>query len=164
VHTSLNRVNRPDNVEGVILLVATDLDGTFSGPEMVVPDGHAQAIDELGRRGVRVLVATSRRLRVVRSCFQETRLALPAVLLDRAIGIGLRTGDRFHQAVFAQADAVAALAAFRRFDLDPCVYVEEPDVDVVVSETPSTCAAHMAGSLHQSHGGSVRLLTIVGTS
>lgn len=128
----------------MIRLVATDLDGTFWGREMVVPDCHAQAIDELGRRGVTVLAATSRRLRVVRSCFQEAGLVLPVVLLDGAIGIDLRTGDRFHQAVFAQADAVAALASFRRFGLDPCVYVEEPDIDVVVSETPSTCAAHMA--------------------
>jgi hydroxymethylpyrimidine pyrophosphatase-like HAD family hydrolase len=128
----------------VIRLVATDLDGTFWGPEMVVPERHAQAIDQLGRRGITVLAATSRRLRVVRPCFQEAGLALPAVLVDGAIGIDLRTGDRFHQAAFALADAVAALAHFRRSGLDPCVYVEDPDIDVLVSGTPSTCAAHMA--------------------
>lgn len=140
----LPRVPRRDRVEEVIRLVATDLDGTFWGPEMVVPERHVQTIDQLCRRGVTVLAATSRRLRVVRPRFQEAGLALPAVLVDGAIGIDLRTGNRFHQAVFAPADAVATLASFRRSGLDPCIYVEDSDIDVLVSETPSTCAAHMA--------------------
>lgn len=128
----------------MIRLVATDLDGTLWGPNMVVPEPHARAIAQLGRRGVTVLAATARRLRIVRPHLQRAGLALPAVLMDGGIGIDLRNGDRFHRAVFALADAVAALESFRRCGLDPCVYVEDPDLDVLVSDTPSTCAAHIA--------------------
>jgi hydroxymethylpyrimidine pyrophosphatase-like HAD family hydrolase len=128
----------------VIRLVATDLDGTLWGPDMAVPDQHAQAIDELTRRGVTVLAATSRRPRVVRPRLQRAGLSLPAVLLDGAIGVDFRTGNRFHQAVFDRDDAVAALASFRQYGLEPCIYVDDPDVDVLISETPSTCAAHLA--------------------
>jgi hydroxymethylpyrimidine pyrophosphatase-like HAD family hydrolase len=127
----------------VIRLVATDLDGTLWGPDTVVPERHAQAIRELGRRGVTVLAATSRRPRVVRQRLEQAGLALPAVLVDGAIGVDFRTGERFHQAVFDPVEAVAVLATFRDTKLDPCVYVEDPEVDVVVSRTPSTCAAHL---------------------
>ena len=128
----------------MIRLVATDLDGTLWGPDMVVPTQHARAIEELTRRGVTVLAATSRRPRVVLPCLQRVGLALPAVLVDGAIGVDFRTGDRFHQAVFDPNEATAALAGFRQHGLEPCVYVEDPDVDVLVSESPSTCAAHLA--------------------
>lgn len=134
---------RACHTEGVIRLVATDLDGTLWGPDMVVPERHCQAIGELAGRGVTVLAATSRRPRAVRACFEDAGLALPAVLVDGAIGVDFRTGDRFHQVVFDPADAVAVLAIFRGAGLEPCVYVEDPDVDVLVSQTPSTCAAHL---------------------
>ncbi len=129
--------------QGVIRLIATDLDGTLWGPDMVVPERHARAIGELARRGVTVLAATSRRPRAVRPCFERAGLVLPAVLVDGAIGIDFRTGDRFHQVVFGPAGALAVLAIFRRAGLEPCVYVEDPVVDVVVSAAPSTCAAHL---------------------
>lgn len=128
----------------MIRLVATDLDGTLWGPDMVVPEPHARAVAELGRRGITVLVATSRRARVVRPCLERAGLALPAVLVDGAIGIDFRNGERFHEAVFDEGGAAAALEAFRRSGLDPCVYVDDPHFDVVVSRTPSTCAAHLA--------------------
>lgn len=131
------------HTEGVIRLVATDLDGTLWGPDMVVPERHSQAIGELARRGVTVLAATSRRPRAVRPCFERVGLALPAVLVDGAIGVDFRTGDRFHQVVFDPAGALAVLATFRGAGLEPCVYVEDPDVDVLVSQTPSTCGAHL---------------------
>jgi hydroxymethylpyrimidine pyrophosphatase-like HAD family hydrolase len=127
----------------VIRLVATDLDGTLWGPDMVLPERHAQAISELARRGVTVLAATSRRPRVTRPRLEQAGLTLPAVLLDGAIGVDFRTGDRFHHVVFDPVDAFAVLAAFREAGLEPCVYVEDPDIDVVISRAPSTCAAHV---------------------
>lgn len=124
-------------------LVVTDLDGTLWGPDMVVPGRHARAIRELARRGVTVLAATSRRARAVRPAFEQAGLALPAVLVDGALGVDFRTGHRFHRVVFSPARALEALALFRRTGLEPCVYVDDPELDVVVSQTPSTCAAHL---------------------
>lgn len=127
----------------VIRLVVTDLDGTLWGPDMVVPPPHREAIAELGRRGVTVLAATSRRPRVVRPRFQAASLALPAVLIDGAVGIDFRTEERFHQAAFSGDDAAAVLNAFRSRGLDPCVFVDDPDFDVLVSHRPSTSRAHL---------------------
>lgn len=127
----------------VIRLVATDLDGTFWDRDLVVPPAHVEAIEELARRGVTVLAATSRRPRVVRASFDEAALVVPAVLLDGAIGIDFRSGDVFHQVVFDPVEAAATLDAFRRSGLEPCVYVDDVDVDIVLSGSPSTCPAHV---------------------
>ena len=111
---------------------------------MAVPATHVRAIDELARRGVAVLAATSRRARVVRPCLEQAGLSLPAVLVDGALGVDFRNGKRFHQAVFSLDSSLAALEAFRSANLEPCVYVDDPDLDVLIAETPSTCPAHLA--------------------
>jgi hydroxymethylpyrimidine pyrophosphatase-like HAD family hydrolase len=128
----------------VIRLLATDLDGTFWGRDLVPPAEHVAAVAELTRRGVTVLAATSRRPRVVRQRLGDAGLSLPAVLIDGGVGIDFRTGERFHEAVFGAEAASNALAVFRSFGLDPCLYVDDPEIDVALSATPSTCAEHVA--------------------
>jgi HAD superfamily hydrolase (TIGR01484 family) len=128
----------------VIRLVATDLDGTFWYADMVVPERHADAVRELAAVGVTVLAATSRRPRVARAGLGRAGLALPAVLVDGAIGIDFRTEQRFHEAMFDSTVAAATLAPFRAVGLEPCIYVEDPSVDVVISDNPATCPAHLA--------------------
>lgn len=127
----------------VIRLVVTDLDGTFWGSDMTVPTAHLRAVEELVHRGVEVMVATSRRRRVAAEHLRRAGLLLPAVLLDGAMGIDLRDGRRFHDAAFSIDDAVLVLGLFRRHSLEPCIYVHELDVDVVLPARPSTSAAHV---------------------
>jgi hydroxymethylpyrimidine pyrophosphatase-like HAD family hydrolase len=64
--------------------------------------------------------------------------------MDGSLGVDFRTEERFHQASFDSDVALETLLAFRAHGLDPCIYVEHPDFDIVVSESPSTCAAHLA--------------------
>jgi hydroxymethylpyrimidine pyrophosphatase-like HAD family hydrolase len=128
---------------GPIRLVVTDLDGTFWGRDFTVPPAHVAAVAELSARGVTVLAATSRRPRVVGQALGDAGLTLPAVLLDGALGLDFRTGVRFHVGAFPPASAAAVLRAFRHDGLDPCLYVDDPEVDVIVSARPSTCAAHL---------------------
>jgi hydroxymethylpyrimidine pyrophosphatase-like HAD family hydrolase len=112
---------------------------------------------ELIAASVTVLVATSRRPRVVRRQLDEVGLAFPAVLLDGALGEDFRSGERFHQVCFDSAVALQVLTTFRAHGLDPCLYIEHPELDIMVSEDPSTCAAHLAylgpvaavGDLHE---------------
>ena len=66
------------------------------------------------------------------------------MLLDGAVGIDFRTEQRFHEALFDSTVAAAALAAFRTAGLEPCIYVEDPVVDIIVSDHPGTCPAHLA--------------------
>ncbi len=128
----------------MIRLVATDLDGTFWDAHLRPPAAHLAAAQALLEAGVTVLAATSRRPRVVRWQLDEVGLALPAVLIDGALGVDFRSGERFHQACFDPEVALGTLATFRAYGLDPCLYVEEPEIDIMVSEAPSTCAEHLA--------------------
>jgi hydroxymethylpyrimidine pyrophosphatase-like HAD family hydrolase len=123
--------------------VATDLDGTFWGPGLVPPAEHVAAVHELARRNVTVLAATSRRPRVAEQRLGDVGLKLPAVLIDGAVGIDFRTGERFHEAVFGAVAACSTLASFRAHGLDPCLYVDDPEIDIAVSSTPSTCPQHL---------------------
>jgi hydroxymethylpyrimidine pyrophosphatase-like HAD family hydrolase len=58
--------------------------------------------------------------------------------------VDFRTDERFHQACFGADAAGATLQTFRNHGLDPCIYVDHADYDIVMSETPSTCVAHQA--------------------
>jgi hydroxymethylpyrimidine pyrophosphatase-like HAD family hydrolase len=128
----------------VIRLVATDLDGTFWDEDLVVPPAHVAAVDELVKSGVTVIAATSRRPRIVRRQLTKVGLRLPAVLMDGVLGVDFRSNERFHQSLFEPKIALDTLEIFRQHELDPCIYVEDPEIDVVVSDTPSTCDAHLA--------------------
>jgi hydroxymethylpyrimidine pyrophosphatase-like HAD family hydrolase len=127
----------------MIRLVATDLDGTFWDSDLIPPRVHLTAANELIDAGITVLAATSRRPRVASRRLSEVGLVLPAVLIDGALGVDFRSGERFHQACFDPEVALGTLATFRAHGLDPCIYVEHPDFDIVVSEAPSTCADHL---------------------
>jgi hydroxymethylpyrimidine pyrophosphatase-like HAD family hydrolase len=63
--------------------------------------------------------------------------------MDGALGIDFRTGERFHEAVFGTEAARETLAAFQSHGLDPCLYVDDPEIDVAISPSPSTCARHL---------------------
>ena len=128
----------------VIRLVATDLDGTFWDADLALPQAHLVAARELIEAGVTVLAATSRRPRVVRRQLTEAGLLLPAVLIDGALGVDFRSDERFHQSCFDPDTALETLATFRTYGLDPCLYIEHREIDIVVSESPSTCADHLA--------------------
>lgn len=127
----------------MIRLVATDLDGTFWGPDRTPPARHVAAVRELEARGVTVLAATSRRPRTTKPRLEGAGLEMPAVLMDGGVGIDFRTGARFHEAVYGAEAARTTLAAFRAHGLDPCLYVDDPEIDIAVSATPSTCAQHL---------------------
>lgn len=127
----------------MIRLVVTDLDETFWDADRRVPPAHLAAAAALADQGVELMVATSRRARVVAECLGRDGLDVPAVVIDGAMGVDLRDGRRFHEAAFPVPAAVTVLGRFRDHGLEPCVYVDEVDVDVVLAPEPSTCAAHV---------------------
>jgi hydroxymethylpyrimidine pyrophosphatase-like HAD family hydrolase len=126
-------------------LVVTDLDATlWFGHEETHPDTVA-AWRELEQRRVPVLVATGRRLTSTRDPLARLGFAPPAVVMNGALALDLRTGDRFHRHQYPVEDAVRVLAAFREVGIEPCVYVDHPRVDVFVGERPSTHPDHLTG-------------------
>lgn len=128
----------------VVSLVVTDLDGTFWHHAHDVPPAAVDAARGLAELGVPLLVATGRRLASTREPLARVGLAPPAVVLNGALGVDLATGARFHSAAWPVPDALAAVEAFATVGLAPVVYVDHPDVDVVVDPEPSTHPQHRA--------------------
>jgi len=104
-----------DILKPMIRLLATDLDGTFWGPDFVPPSDHVAAVHALERQDVTVLAATSRRPKPTKQRLGDHGLVLPAILVDGAVGIDFRTGERFHEAVFGAEAAHDTLAVFQGY-------------------------------------------------
>ena len=124
-------------------LVVTDLDGTFWDHATVVAPSVRDAVAELERRGVPLLVATGRRLASTREPLGQAGLEPPAVVLNGAMGLDLGTLDRFHLAPFPVDEALAAYDGFVSVGLSPVVYIDDPRYDVFISDDPSTNPAHV---------------------
>jgi hydroxymethylpyrimidine pyrophosphatase-like HAD family hydrolase len=127
-----------------IQLVVSDLDGTLWHLDHDVHPRTLDAIAELERRGVPLLIATGRRIQTTRRPLARHGLTPPAICLNGAIGIDLATDRRFHRATIAPADAARILAAHRSAGLQPCIYVDGCDVAVFVDPEPSTHPDHLA--------------------
>ncbi len=120
-----------------IRLVATDLDGTLWGKAVEVRPRIRAAIAELERRGVVVLAATGRRPRSARVALGRNELVLAAVCLDGTFGEDFATGVRFHEELFEPDAAAAVLDAFESLNVAPNVFVDHPEIDVLLAEAPS---------------------------
>jgi hydroxymethylpyrimidine pyrophosphatase-like HAD family hydrolase len=124
-------------------LVVTDLDGTLWHTDDHVPDRVVEAVAELERRGVPLLVATGRRVASTRTPLAAVGLAPPAVVLNGALGLDLATGERFHRAPYPTDQAIATMAAFTSVGLQPVVYVDHPRWDAFLGPQPSTNPNHI---------------------
>lgn len=125
-------------------LVVTDLDGTlWHTSDHLHPDTVA-AVAELERRGIPLLVATGRRLASTRAGLAGLGLTPPCVVLNGALVVDLATGEHIHRHGFAREAAAAVLDAFLSFGIEPCIYVEDDEVDAFVSTNPSTHPQHLA--------------------
>lgn len=124
-------------------LVVTDLDGTlWDGDERVHPD-TAGALERIEQAGVRLLVATGRRRRSAARGLAAVGLRPPAVVLGGALGLDLDSFTEFHRRAFAAEAAAAVLEVFDDHGLQPCVYVEQGDCDVLVGDRPATHPRHL---------------------
>lgn len=127
-----------------ISLVVTDLDGTLWHTDDAVHPRTVAALRTLEAAGVPLLVATGRRTTAARAPLARLGLAPAAIVLNGALGLDLATNERFHCAPFADGDASRVLAGFGHVGLEPCVYVDDPDVEVYLGERPSTHPEHRA--------------------
>jgi HAD superfamily hydrolase (TIGR01484 family) len=125
-------------------LVVTDLDGTLWFGNTETHPATVSAWQELERRGVPVLVATGRRVTSTRDPLARLGFAPPAVVMNGALVLELATGARYHRQAYVNGDAGTVLTAFRALGLEPCVYVDHAEVDVFVSDEPSTHPDHLA--------------------
>jgi hydroxymethylpyrimidine pyrophosphatase-like HAD family hydrolase len=102
------------------------------------------ALRTLEEAAVPLLVATGRRATTTRAPLAKLGLAPAAIVLNGALGLELATSERFHCAPFPDGDAARILAAFAQAGLEPCVYVDVPNVEAFLSKRPSTNPGHRA--------------------
>lgn len=126
-----------------IELVVTDLDGTLWHDATDVHPRTRSALAALSAAGISVLVATGRRVGSTRQPLRELGMAPPAVVLNGALGLDLATGERFHRGGFTPGEAVVVLETYHRFEVEPCVYVDDDERPVWVSTAPSTHPEHL---------------------
>jgi hydroxymethylpyrimidine pyrophosphatase-like HAD family hydrolase len=126
-----------------IELVVSDLDGTPWDLDHSLHPRTRDAIAELERRGIPLLIATGRRQQRTAGPLAAFGLAPPAILLNGAVGVHLATGERFHSATIGAEAATGVLAAFRAAGVEPVVYVDRPDVAAYVGRSPSTHPEHL---------------------
>ena len=103
-----------------------------------------QALKELERRRVPVLVATSRRRWSARKLLASNGLELPAVLLNGSLGYDYPDGLLFHSQPFDAIVAAQVLATFEAAGLTPMIYLEADDIDVVTTSSMSSGADYRA--------------------
>jgi hypothetical protein len=127
-----------------ITLIVTDLDGTLWHTDDEVHPRTVAALRTLEAAGVPLLVATGRRTTAARVPLARLGLAPAAIVLNGALGLDLATGERFHCSPFAADAAARVLAGFVRAGLEPCVYVDHPDVEAYLGRRPSTHPQHRA--------------------
>jgi len=126
-----------------ISLVVTDLDGTLWDGTETIHDSSLAAMRTVADRGFPLLVATGRRRNSAKAGLARAGLTPPAVVLGGALGVDLATGEVFHRAGFRSAVAVEVLARFLAHGIEPCVYVDRPDADVVLGSDPGTHPEHV---------------------
>ncbi len=124
-------------------VVVTDLDGTLWHTDDRIAPEVVDAIAEVERRGVPLLVATGRRLASTARPLDRVGVRLPMVVLNGALGVEADGVSRFHTAPYERDQATAVLAACRSVGLDPVIQVDRPDIEVYLSTTPGTHPDHV---------------------
>lgn len=126
-----------------IALVATDLDGTLWGYDARLTPPTREAIEQLQIDGIELVAATGHSPASARRLLESNGLMLPLVGLNGAIGVDLRTDERFHRALFSPEVATQVLDVFDRFGLVPNMTVDHPDFDVVTGDQPTSLATFL---------------------
>lgn len=126
-----------------IELVVTDLDGTFWDADAGVHPETLAAVADLEARGIGLLVATGRRLGSTRDPLALAGLTPPAILLNGALGLDLRTSERFQRQAFDPGVALAILDGWLGMGVEPVLYVDHPDFEVFLGDRPSTHPSHV---------------------
>jgi hydroxymethylpyrimidine pyrophosphatase-like HAD family hydrolase len=124
-------------------LVVTDLDGTlWDGKGQMHPRTQA-ALRSLSEASMPVLAATGRRGASAWPVMEANGIALPAVLLDGAIGKEFRASTSFCSFAFSPEVATEVLGILDGLGISPCINIDDPDRDIVLGEHPSTHPEHL---------------------
>lgn len=106
-------------------MLATDLDGTLFGHDMVISPRNRRALERLNERGCHVVLATGRMFRATLPIAQALAVSTPLVTYQGAlVRHPLTLDDHYHQTL-EPAIAAEALAALDETRLHVNLYVDD---------------------------------------
>ena len=116
----------------------SDLDGTFWGKGMQVHPATLDAVAELDRAGIRLVISTGRRahsaLVGLAAVGCEDR---PAILMNGGLVRDRIDGPSFLVETISPAAVNRIFAVFAQADLEPLVYIDHPEADMLVGGDPA---------------------------
>lgn len=123
--------------------VFSDLDGTFWSPHMAIHKNSLAVVEALDDHGIPFVIATGRRARGAHHGLAEYGLgSRPAILMNGALVRSTLDGDTISVVEIEQSEAV--LDIFRANDLEPVLYVDHPENDMVFGETIAASDAYLS--------------------
>jgi len=118
--------------------VVTDLDGTFWSTAMTLHPATVDALAAFDAAGIPFVIATGRR--ALSTLAGASPLGLGnrgAVLMNGALVRDRLDGESFHREVIERDDALRALEVFAGHGLQPLVYIDHPEADVLAGPNAS---------------------------
>ena len=115
-----------------------DLDGTFWGKGMQVHPATLDAVATLDKAGVRVVISTGRRAHSALAGLAAVGCAdRPAILMNGGLVRDRIDGPSFLVQTIAPVAVTRIFELFAEADLEPLVYIDHPDADMLVGAAPA---------------------------
>lgn len=128
--------------------VITDLDGTFWSPTSEIHPNSLQVVADLDAQNIPFVIATGRRGRGAHHGLDRYGLgSRPAILMNGAIVRERLDGPSIAAQGIDGAAARSVLAEFRSVGLEPVVYIDHPEVDMLIGDDSAAGAAYLASTV-----------------
>lgn len=140
----------------IVDALITDLDGTFWDFDMAIHPATLDAVTQFDDAGLPFVVATGRRAQgALRGLVPAGLDDRPAVLMNGALARESVRGESFLVDAISPERARGVLDLFDEAGLEPIVYIDHPETDMVIGPTPS------AGAEYLSHAPGVRSVSSI---
>ncbi len=127
--------------------VVTDLDGTFWSRSMRVHPATHDAVGQLDRAGIPLVIATGRRaLGALSGLTPEGFGGRPGIFMNGALARDRSDGESFLVETIDAPAVDSMMDLFAAAGLEPMVYVDHPQADLLAGPQPAAGAAYLAGA------------------
>ncbi len=125
--------------------VITDLDGTFWSPSSEIHPNSMDTVARLDEHGIPFVIATGRRARGAHHGLAPYGLgSRPAILMNGAVVREALDGPSIWATAIDSDAALGVLELFRAGGLEPVVYVDHPENDMLIGEGSAAGEAYLS--------------------
>ena len=126
--------------------VFTDLDGTFWSPDMTIHANSLAVVNALDKHQIPFVIATGRRALGAHHGLTQYGLgSRPAILMNGALVREALDGETISVVEIDESQRVVDI--FRASDLEPVVYIDHPENDMLIGNTSAAGDAYLRGTV-----------------